>query len=433
MSTNPPSRREFLTATASGARRRFLRGLHRRSFPGCPRPRPPVPQDLVGDGRRRRILLRGGVVLSLDPRVGDFERADVLIDGKLIAEIAPNISAGDAEVVDCSGTIVMPGFITTHHHQYETLQRSIIADGLLQARGRWRATGRWFRTSGRRAGSPDPRNPGSVHLGPGTRAVRPGGLLHLGARRLPERDQRGHHLWNRHLAGQPHARAHRRHDQGADGLRPPDGLRLQRRNQPERRGHPVRSPRGHERHDEGDRPAREDVLQFKRPAGDAGLRRRRGAGFPRRGVHGMAARPLVRRVDQQPQRRQPDGDRQCGRRRPERHRLVRRHIRPRHAMAGRTVCADRCRLVGLPEGQPIESVGDLPRPGRPRLDRQPHRDADAARDASVSGGAESRHPAEPEPRRRHEHDHRPVLADAGRLLPAARAGQRPRLQGEQPR
>jgi cytosine/adenosine deaminase-related metal-dependent hydrolase len=75
--------------------------------------------------------LRGGVVLTLDPKVGDFERADVLIDGKTIARIEPTISDADAEVIDCSGTIVMPGFITTHHHQYETLERSIIADGLL--------------------------------------------------------------------------------------------------------------------------------------------------------------------------------------------------------------------------------------------------------------------------------------------------------------
>src|SRR5258705_508572 len=86
-------------------------------------------------GAGRRILLRGGVVLSLDPRVGDFEKADVLIDGKKIAEVAPTVSAGDAEIVDCMGTIVMPGFIHTHHHQYETLQRSIIPDGLL--RGEW--------------------------------------------------------------------------------------------------------------------------------------------------------------------------------------------------------------------------------------------------------------------------------------------------------
>jgi 5-methylthioadenosine/S-adenosylhomocysteine deaminase len=88
-------------------------------------------QNLVGDGRRRPILLRGGVVLSLDPRVGDFEKADVLITGKTITQIAPNIPAGNAEIVDCTGTIVMPGFITTHNHQYESLQRSVISDGLL--------------------------------------------------------------------------------------------------------------------------------------------------------------------------------------------------------------------------------------------------------------------------------------------------------------
>src|SRR5215813_12469512 len=92
-------------------------------------------QGLVGDGRRRRILLRGGVVLTLDAKLGDFEKADILIDGKMIAEIAPNISASDAEIVDCANTIVMPGFVTTHHHQYETLQRSIIPDGLLA--GAW--------------------------------------------------------------------------------------------------------------------------------------------------------------------------------------------------------------------------------------------------------------------------------------------------------
>ena len=92
-------------------------------------------QNLVGDGRKRRILLRGGIVLSLDPKVGDFANADVLIDGKTIAQIAPNIPAGDAEAVDCSGTIVMPGFITTHNHQYEGILRSLIPDGLLT--GAW--------------------------------------------------------------------------------------------------------------------------------------------------------------------------------------------------------------------------------------------------------------------------------------------------------
>jgi cytosine/adenosine deaminase-related metal-dependent hydrolase len=137
------SRRGFLrtgagiagTALAAGACRSTSGGAGSAPLAGVSSATPADLQDLVGDGRKRRIVLRGGVVLSLDPKVGDFERADVLIDGKTIARIAPTISAGDAEVVDCAGTIVMPGFITTHNHQYEAVQRSVIPDGLLA--GAW--------------------------------------------------------------------------------------------------------------------------------------------------------------------------------------------------------------------------------------------------------------------------------------------------------
>ena len=132
------TRRHFLKAGAAGlASATVLSPEPARQTPlsGLQSATPADLQNLVGDGRRRRILLRGGVVLSLDPRIGDLEKGDVLIDGKTIAQIAPSITASDAEVVDCSGTIVMPGFITTHHHQYETLQRSIIPDGLLA--GAW--------------------------------------------------------------------------------------------------------------------------------------------------------------------------------------------------------------------------------------------------------------------------------------------------------
>jgi cytosine/adenosine deaminase-related metal-dependent hydrolase len=137
-----PSRRRFLGAGAAGVAGALGGGACRTaagttspqtagSLAGVRSATPAQLQNLVGDGRKRRILLRGGVVLSLDPKVGDFASADVLIDGARIAAIGPNLPSGDAEIVDCSGTIVMPGFITTHHHQYETIQRSIIADGLL--------------------------------------------------------------------------------------------------------------------------------------------------------------------------------------------------------------------------------------------------------------------------------------------------------------
>jgi predicted amidohydrolase len=69
--------------------------------------------------------------MSMDPTVGDFAEADVLIEGKKIIEIRPNIQASGATPIDARGKIVMPGFIDTHHHQFETVLRSFLADGVL--------------------------------------------------------------------------------------------------------------------------------------------------------------------------------------------------------------------------------------------------------------------------------------------------------------
>ena len=77
-----------------------------------------------------RYLLQGGIVLSLDPEVGDFDRADVLVEDDRILAIGPDLAA-EAEVVDCTGLVVMPGFIQTHRHQYETVMRAVNSDGLL--------------------------------------------------------------------------------------------------------------------------------------------------------------------------------------------------------------------------------------------------------------------------------------------------------------
>jgi 5-methylthioadenosine/S-adenosylhomocysteine deaminase len=79
----------------------------------------------------RRYLIKGGAVLSMDASVGDFARGDVLIDGKKIVAVGPNLHAPGAAVIDATGMIVMPGFVDTHHHQYQTALRSFLADGLL--------------------------------------------------------------------------------------------------------------------------------------------------------------------------------------------------------------------------------------------------------------------------------------------------------------
>jgi cytosine/adenosine deaminase-related metal-dependent hydrolase len=75
-----------------------------------------------------RTLLRGGMVVSSDPAVGDLRQGDVLIEDGRIAAVAPTITAGDAEVVDATGKIVLPGFVDTHRHTWQTAFRGIGAD-----------------------------------------------------------------------------------------------------------------------------------------------------------------------------------------------------------------------------------------------------------------------------------------------------------------
>ena len=76
----------------------------------------------------QRILIKNGCVLTLDKSVGNFHQADVLIEGTKISAVGLNLSAADAEVIDASDMIVMPGFIDTHRHVWEGILRNIGTD-----------------------------------------------------------------------------------------------------------------------------------------------------------------------------------------------------------------------------------------------------------------------------------------------------------------
>jgi cytosine/adenosine deaminase-related metal-dependent hydrolase len=122
-----PSRRGFLKATAATGAAAGV-GLF-----ATPQAQAHDQDDAPRDSGRagRRYIIRGGHVMSMDPAVGDFVEADVLVEGKRILAVGPNLRASGAGVIDARGRIVMPGFIDTHHHQFETALRSFLADGLL--------------------------------------------------------------------------------------------------------------------------------------------------------------------------------------------------------------------------------------------------------------------------------------------------------------
>ncbi|MFI6676717.1 amidohydrolase family protein [Kribbella sp. NPDC050470] len=81
------------------------------------------------DPATHRLLLRGGTVLSMDPAVGDFAPGDVLIEGTRIKAVGPRIDL-DAPAMDCTGRIVMPGFVNSHHHMFQTALRGYWSDAL---------------------------------------------------------------------------------------------------------------------------------------------------------------------------------------------------------------------------------------------------------------------------------------------------------------
>jgi 5-methylthioadenosine/S-adenosylhomocysteine deaminase len=81
-----------------------------------------------------RTVIRGGTVLSMDPAIGDFAWADVLIEGDRIVEVRPNLGPVDGEEIDASGMIVMPGFVDSHRHIWEGLLRNIGTDVPLEGR-----------------------------------------------------------------------------------------------------------------------------------------------------------------------------------------------------------------------------------------------------------------------------------------------------------
>jgi cytosine/adenosine deaminase-related metal-dependent hydrolase len=77
-----------------------------------------------------RKLLRGGHVISMDASVGDLPQGDVLIEDGRIAAVGPEIGA-DAEILDMTGRIVVPGFVDTHRHTWEASIRGVAPDATL--------------------------------------------------------------------------------------------------------------------------------------------------------------------------------------------------------------------------------------------------------------------------------------------------------------
>ena len=76
-------------------------------------------------------LIKGATIVSMDEKIGDLAQGDILIDGERIAAVGPSLAAGDSEVIDGRGRIVIPGLINAHMHTWQTALRGVAANWTL--------------------------------------------------------------------------------------------------------------------------------------------------------------------------------------------------------------------------------------------------------------------------------------------------------------
>lgn len=73
------------------------------------------------------VLLKNIFCLMTDSAKPTLSGADVLLTGGIVSHIAPEgglQAPTGARVIDCSFHVVVPGFVNTHHHFYQTLTRN---------------------------------------------------------------------------------------------------------------------------------------------------------------------------------------------------------------------------------------------------------------------------------------------------------------------
>ncbi|MDO8210234.1 amidohydrolase family protein [Conexibacter sp. CPCC 206217] len=99
-----------------------------------PRAAEQIGERLVREQTRadRRVLIRGGAVITMDAAIGDFAAGDVLIEGRRIVAVGPRLAdderARDAVEVSAAGMVVIPGMCDSHRHCWQTQFRRAIPD-----------------------------------------------------------------------------------------------------------------------------------------------------------------------------------------------------------------------------------------------------------------------------------------------------------------
>jgi len=78
-----------------------------------------------------QTLIRSATIIAGSTEAATDELADILIDGDQIVAVGRDLVSADAEIVDGSGRIILPGFVNAHQHTWQTALRGISYDWTL--------------------------------------------------------------------------------------------------------------------------------------------------------------------------------------------------------------------------------------------------------------------------------------------------------------
>ncbi len=87
----------------------------------------PAPLSAIGEVNVSKILIKNArAIITCNDGDQVLENADLLVEGKIITAVGPNLPAeGVDRVVDASRMYVYPGLVNTHHHFLQAFTRSI--------------------------------------------------------------------------------------------------------------------------------------------------------------------------------------------------------------------------------------------------------------------------------------------------------------------